>query len=254
MEWYFEQHGKATGPIDEKTLRTLLADGNITYSTRVWNPTLPDWQALGMSLGSPGTPDGTSGTIAGFEHVCVECRRVFPASQLIHYGDLWICGDCKTTVFQRLKEGFSITGPKVFPGFWYRVAGKIIDGVITGMFSVLIQSILMPTMDLQMMESQEDFIFFTIYMVVNMLVSILIPLSYTTFFLGKYGATPGKMALGMKVIMADGRQITYSRACLRYFAEMLSSMILMIGYLMAAWDEEVRTLHDRLCDTRVVKA
>jgi hypothetical protein len=32
-------------------------------------------------------------------------------------------------------------------------------------------------------------------------------------------------------------------------------MILGIGYIMAAFDEpERRTLHDRICDTRVIKA
>lgn len=254
MEWYYEQHGKPCGPIDEKTLRTLLADGLVTYSTRVWNPTLSDWQALGMSLGVTGSQAGSAVASALDEHVCVECRRVFPSSQLIHYGNLWVCGNCKATVFQRLQEGSAITGAKVFPGFWYRVGAKIIDWIITGMVSMLIQSIYMPALNFENMETGKDFSFFALFMMVNMLVSILIPLSYNTFFLGKYGATPGKMALGMKVIMSYGGPVTYGRAALRYLAEMLSSMILMIGYLMAAWDEEVRTLHDRLCETRVVKA
>ena len=38
-----------------------------------------------------------------------------------------------------------------------------------------------------------------------------------------------------------------------FFAEMLSGMILGIGYLMAAFDDEKRALHDRICDTRVVR-
>jgi uncharacterized RDD family membrane protein YckC len=27
----------------------------------------------------------------------------------------------------------------------------------------------------------------------------------------------------------------------------------LIGYIMAAWDPERRALHDRICDTRVIK-
>jgi uncharacterized RDD family membrane protein YckC len=38
----------------------------------------------------------------------------------------------------------------------------------------------------------------------------------------------------------------------RYFSEMLSGMIMMIGYIMAGFDDEKRALHDRICNTRVV--
>jgi hypothetical protein len=38
----------------------------------------------------------------------------------------------------------------------------------------------------------------------------------------------------------------------RYFAKMLSSLTLLIGYIIAAFDEEKRSLHDRICNTRVV--
>ena len=38
------------------------------------------------------------------------------------------------------------------------------------------------------------------------------------------------------------------------FAEMLSSLTLGIGYIMVAFDDEKRGLHDRdICDTRVVR-
>jgi uncharacterized RDD family membrane protein YckC len=55
------------------------------------------------------------------------------------------------------------------------------------------------------------------------------------------------------VITADGEPITYWRAFGRYFGKLLSGIILGIGYLMAAFDEEKRALHDRICHTRVVK-
>jgi uncharacterized RDD family membrane protein YckC len=34
---------------------------------------------------------------------------------------------------------------------------------------------------------------------------------------------------------------------------MLSAILLGIGYLMIAFDDEKRALHDRICDTRVIK-
>jgi uncharacterized RDD family membrane protein YckC len=68
-----------------------------------------------------------------------------------------------------------------------------------------------------------------------------------------YGATPGKMALGLKIVRPDGGPISAGRAVGRYFAEILSALTLMIGYMMAGWDSEKRALHDRIADTRVIK-
>jgi uncharacterized RDD family membrane protein YckC len=85
------------------------------------------------------------------------------------------------------------------------------------------------------------------------LLQIIIAASYTTYFLGKHGATPGKMAMKLRVIHESGSDISYWRALGRHFAEMLSGLILGIGYIMAAFDDEKRTLHDRICSTRVIK-
>ena len=57
----------------------------------------------------------------------------------------------------------------------------------------------------------------------------------------------------LKIVRPDGAPITYLRAFGRYFAEILSTLILFIGFMMAGWDEEKRALHDRICDTRVIR-
>ena len=80
-----------------------------------------------------------------------------------------------------------------------------------------------------------------------------IQILYSVLFLGKFGATPGKMAVGIKVVRSDGERVSYLRAFGRYFAEILSGLIFLIGYIMAAFDDEKRALHDRICDTRVVR-
>ena len=71
--------------------------------------------------------------------------------------------------------------------------------------------------------------------------------------LWKYQATLGKMALSLKVISADTPQLSYGRCVGRFFAEWLSTLVLFIGYIIAGFDEEKRTLHDHICGTRVVK-
>ena len=84
------------------------------------------------------------------------------------------------------------------------------------------------------------------------IVQYIVFIGYEVFFIGKFGATPGKMALKIKVINADGSKVGYLKAVGRYFAKLLSAIILGIGYFMAAFDDEKRALHDRICNTRVI--
>jgi len=98
----------------------------------------------------------------------------------------------------------------------------------------------------------EPYRFITRAVILNLLL-MAIQAAYVTFFVGRYGATPGKMAGRLRVVTADGGKVTYLKAFGRHFAEFLSSMILGIGYIMAAFDDQKRTLHDRICNTRVVK-
>jgi len=72
-------------------------------------------------------------------------------------------------------------------------------------------------------------------------------------FVYKLGATPGKMALGLKVIRPGGGPVGLGRAVGRYFGKMLSAMALFIGYIIVGFDSEKRGMHDMICDTRVIR-
>jgi len=86
------------------------------------------------------------------------------------------------------------------------------------------------------------------------LVNMVIGCSYEAFFVSSpLCATPGKLALGMKVLRTGGARLTLGRAAGRYFAKVLSAMILGIGFIMAGIDSQKRGLHDMICDTRVVR-
>ena len=83
--------------------------------------------------------------------------------------------------------------------------------------------------------------------------AIVIGLGYDLFFIRKYDATPGKMALGLKVLRKDGSKLSVGRVVGRHFANIVSSLTLLIGYIIAGFDDEKRALHDHMCDTRVIK-
>ena len=85
------------------------------------------------------------------------------------------------------------------------------------------------------------------------LISIAIYAAYYAFFHASSAqATLGKMAVGIKVVRTDGSRISLMRGIGRYFASLLSGLILGIGYLMAAFTEKKQGLHDIICDTFVV--
>jgi uncharacterized RDD family membrane protein YckC len=66
-------------------------------------------------------------------------------------------------------------------------------------------------------------------------------------------ATLGKMALGIRVTDLDGNRIGFGKATGRYFAKILSALILGIGFLMVAFTQRKQGLHDMLAGTLVMR-
>ena len=65
-------------------------------------------------------------------------------------------------------------------------------------------------------------------------------------------ATLGKMALGIMVTDGQGRRVSFARATGRYFAKIISNIILYIGYIMIAFTVRKQGLHDIIADCLVV--
>jgi uncharacterized RDD family membrane protein YckC len=66
-------------------------------------------------------------------------------------------------------------------------------------------------------------------------------------------ATLGKQALGIVVTDLQGKRIDFVKATIRYFSKIISSIILLIGYIMAAFTEKKQALHDMIAGTLVLK-
>jgi uncharacterized RDD family membrane protein YckC len=67
------------------------------------------------------------------------------------------------------------------------------------------------------------------------------------------GATVGKMAVGLRVVTEQGQRLSFLNATGRYFAKYISAVILCIGFIMVAFTDRKRGLHDMIADTLVVK-
>ncbi|MCS7180331.1 MAG: RDD family protein [bacterium] len=81
---------------------------------------------------------------------------------------------------------------------------------------------------------------------------------YEIFLVGKFGATLGKMIMGIKIVDENGNKISYGTAFIReilikvvfYF---LIFFIAGLGYLWALWDKKKQTWHDKIAKTIVIK-
>ena len=66
-------------------------------------------------------------------------------------------------------------------------------------------------------------------------------------------ATPGKIAIGIIVSDYERQQISFARANARYWGKIISSVILMAGFIMAAFTNKKQALHDIMTGCLVIK-
>ncbi len=127
-----------------------------------------------------------------------------------------------------------------YAGFWRRVAAALIDGILVGIVSAIVTSIAGAISD-----------------GAAVLAQILLVVAAYAYYAGMessaYQATVGKIALGIQVTDLNGNRISFLRALGRNLAEILSAVILLIGYIMAAFTERKQGLHDMIAGTLVVK-
>jgi uncharacterized RDD family membrane protein YckC len=78
-------------------------------------------------------------------------------------------------------------------------------------------------------------------------------LYYSLLESSAWQGTLGKKALGLEVTDLDGNRISFGRATGRFFAKIISAIILGIGYIMAGFTEKKQALHDILAGTLVIR-
>jgi uncharacterized RDD family membrane protein YckC len=249
MYWYYADEEVQVGPLTEEEFEDYVRLGKIDDQTVVWHDGLTEWQPYGRVRTQP-----VASVSPDFSHQlalrCSECLREFPQDDLIRYQDSWICTTCKPIFFQRLREGVPAPGVLNYAGFWIRFGAKILDGLILWVVQMALMLALSPWLGFNFFSPNPpaDLSFLMMYPVL-----FAVSIFYSVWFVGKFGATPGKMALGLKIISSSGDPVSYKKAVARFFAEIVSAIICYIGYFMAAFDDQRKALHDQICDTRVIR-
>ena len=240
MNWYYADGGQQKGPVSDMDFIVLTRDGIIKGETLVWREGLPEWQPL--SQVRPDLVQGASGApvLAGMA----------------------IPEQSKDLLVQQMREGalpttFGTANPYSlrYAGFWIRVAAKLIDVILLTVVNLTTISLLFGA-TYWADPAQLDPAARNAYIAVQfaaIAINLSVQIAFNTFMIWKWGGTVGKLALGLRVLRADGLSLNFGRALGRAFADILNSFACGLTYLMPAFDNpQKRGLHDHICATRVV--
>lgn len=137
---------------------------------------------------------------------------------------------------------FNLTG-HAYAGFWRRLAAYLIDGLVLGVVQALVALIVFAIAP-DDLRAQANF------------APVVILVGWAYFALMESSpaqATIGKLALGIYVTDRHGDPIDFRRASVRYWAKVVSTATLMVGFLMAAFTPGKRALHDYFAGTLVLR-
>lgn len=258
-EWYFAEGQQRQGPLPVEDIRQRFQRGQLTLDTLVWREGMAQWAALRQVVDELGLQTLASATTAA-DSGGFDLRSDY---QAIDNGTAPLPGTGALSSSPYSAPGTAamaghaqpvMGGEVVYAGFWKRVAAYVIDyfvllipGTIIGVISALALGAGMGAAG-----SGESAIEIMGQLVSGLLNLVISMVYYTWFHASRGGATLGKMAVGIKVVRSNGDRLTVGRAFGRYWAAVLSGLILCIGYLMAAFTERKQGLHDMMCDTLVV--
>jgi uncharacterized RDD family membrane protein YckC len=263
-------------------LAQLFRDGRIGLDVLVWRDGLPQWQPLGELAGELGLladapPVATEPppapapvfdpTPASPVEPSTGNRAVFTASEPATQA--WAASGQTSSSPQDTGDRSPYSAPSaslmahgdvilggevVYAGFWKRVAAYTIDSMIAGLASAIVGAIIGGVMGAGFgLNGGLGSGGFIAIQAVTQIVSLVLGASYFAYFHSSSSqATPGKMAVGIKVVNPRGEPISFMRGFGRYFAMLVSSLTLCIGFIMAGFTDRKRALHDMISDTLVV--
>lgn len=229
-EWYFAIQGQRQGPIDEATLSRLIDAGQIRAETLVWTPGMPEWSAAG------GVPRWAS---------------------VLHEAAAAGVGSAPPV----MPGPIVIPGPQFVPtgyaGFWLRFLAWFIDAIVLYVATTVLKFVVgMPIAILASTSSQpgaESALGLVLGLIIWLLQLAVAWLYFALMESSRHQATLGKMALGIRVTTLNGERANFARVTGRYFAKILSTLILLVGYFMAGFTDRKQALHDMIAGTLVVR-
>lgn len=279
-QWYYsDSQRNRHGPVAARDLAELHHAGQLSPGTLVWREGLPQWRpwrdlmaealeaagggtapaveaaapASGVDAEAMAGPHATAPTGAGAvataappSHGVNPYAAAEPASPYtppqaaLHNATDYVAG-----------------GEVVYAGFWKRYAALCIDSIAVGIVYYLILIVAMAVVfgTGGMAGTGPDALgarLASMMVVVYVLYPVISGLYYVGLESSSLQATLGKMAVGIKVTDNEGRRLGRTNALGRWVSHLLCYVTLYIGYLVAAFTDRKRGLHDMAASTLVV--
>lgn len=141
-------------------------------------------------------------------------------------------------------------------GFWIRFVAAIIDSVIVGvgsLFLVIPIGVLIGVVGAS--DAAGSGLVVASLQLLSNLFGLVIAFFYAGYFYSQHGATPGKKILNLQLVHSEtGVNPSFLVGGFRdTIGKLLSTIILMIGYLIAAFRSDKKALHDILFSTQVIR-
>ena len=132
-----------------------------------------------------------------------------------------------------------------YVGFWRRVWATIIDSVL---LMALIYPILIWIYGWDYFERSALIVGWADFIILWILPAVI-----WVFLWVKYQATPGKLAIGARIVNSrTGHPASIGQYIVRYFGYYISIIFLGIGYLWVAFDKRCQGWHDKIAGTVVI--
>ena len=144
-------------------------------------------------------------------------------------------------MYEKTKRDMNAADESVaLAGIMARFVANILDGIALALIALLLIGILSLAGGLGQTLAQ--------------FLSLALPVVYHWYFWTRRdGQTPGKSAVGVRVVKADGSQLSDSDAFIRAIGYHVSAAIFGLGYIWAIFDKNNQTWHDKLAGTYVAR-
>lgn len=142
-------------------------------------------------------------------------------------------------------------------GFWRRVVASVVDGaiysIVTLPFSLAIGFVIRFLSGSSEGVPQDNTGVVILLNLLSYVITLVVMFFYFGWFHKHKGATPGKMLMRLRIAYADtGTNLNYGRTFAReVIGKSISSVVLLIGFLMVAFRQDKRGLHDLMFNTQV---
>jgi uncharacterized RDD family membrane protein YckC len=123
-----------------------------------------------------------------------------------------------------------------YAGFWPRLGALLLDFLI-----------FLPLLALQIWAMHR----YRLFILYNLVPSTLLGLFYGVYLVRRYGGTPGKLIVGVRIRKVSGEPVGYREAFLRYLPDCVLGLLVSIALIIAVFhmsDTEYHALsvHERL--------